>query len=150
MDYTNGIGKWNLNSFPFTLPSTIFEHITSIALSLHPTGALDGLYWNLTRDGIFSLKYAYNSLTPSSPDDQNMLWLWKTACNQRGKIFVWKCNNKGISTAVRLNKANILPSPKRSLYQTQNETVRHVLRDCSKVNPIWSILPAPPKKKLFP
>lgn len=125
--YTSATSVWNLNSLPFNLPQAITDQILSIALPLCPIETTDGISWNLTHDGLFSLKSAYNTQIPPNPQHKNMLWLWKSPCNQREFFFTWKWYNKGIRTTVRLNKINIIPSPIYPLCQIQNETVKHAL-----------------------
>lgn len=52
---------WNLNSISFQIPQKIIDQIESIALPNIQSNMNDGIYWNITNHGEFTLKSTYNN-----------------------------------------------------------------------------------------
>lgn len=143
---SNGNPSWNLESFPFPIPLSLAQKNYGTALPLFPHGCHDSIYWNLTLDGIFLVKSAYNFLICKRNNNNNVSnyhWLWKAFCNTREIFFVWKAFNYGLPTSFSLHKRNIIPSPICPRCNSSVETTKHTLRDCLFSSNTWSKLHTP-------
>ncbi|QHO44405.1 Putative ribonuclease H protein [Arachis hypogaea] len=90
----------------------------------------DQLVWNLSNDGIFNLRSAYNSLdrNPSMPV-QVFKKVWKWNGPKRIQYLLWLVTNEAIltnATRARRHMTNIANYPRCN---AEEETTIHVLQD---------------------
>lgn len=130
--------SWNIEALPFPFPPSISKKILNIPLAFGPYCSSDSIYWKHTVDGSFSLKSTYRSINNENTNDANHNWIWKCFGNMREKFFIWKTYNKGLPTTLSLYNKNITTTPLCPICKLLNETIIHILRDCSYANAIWS------------
>ncbi|KAI4313483.1 hypothetical protein L6164_026462 [Bauhinia variegata] len=87
-------------------------------------------------NGIFSIKSAYDLLSPPQSNKAIFELIWKTPCQKRIQRFLWKCANNALPIVESLFKRDILTDPSYWLCG-EVETVLHCLRDCPKNKVLW-------------
>jgi hypothetical protein len=111
-------------------------------LKVPTNGKNDMPNWDLSNDGNFSLKTAYNIISGSNNDTTNIhslfdqVWQWKGPT--RVRTILWKLAHGSLLTnAVRAHRqmTNDDLCPR---CQSQPETIMHMLRDCEDVQQYWN------------
>ncbi|OVA07373.1 Ribonuclease H domain [Macleaya cordata] len=95
--------------------------------------------WDLTCDGIFTIKSAYIGLRGNRELHANAIWkeIWRTKVPHRVQIFAWKCAKNAILVrqilSQRINSGDILcPRCNR-----ESETIIHAIVTWPHVSKIW-------------
>lgn len=132
------------------LPDAIKDQIRAIPIPLN-TAAEDQLIWNESSSDIFTVKGAYQKLQPPPTITRNTVgwsWIWKAECQERIRTFLWQLTHNKIMTNVerwRTHTSNTNLCPR---CRTHEETIFHLLRDCSFATQVWSNL-IPPNIPFF-
>lgn len=88
LTYTNDNAHWNLDTIPFPIPTKITREIHNIPLLLSSSNSSVSKQWNLTNDGTFNLKSAYNFINKSKSITINLNWICHRQCNIRGENYM--------------------------------------------------------------
>ncbi|XP_026436617.1 uncharacterized protein LOC113334619 [Papaver somniferum] len=106
----------------------------------------DIVRWNPSKDGIFSVKSAYNKLTEARVQNQatvndvpTTVWkaLWKMKLPHRVKLFIWKCLKNIVPTRVGLSQSLQDIETHCEICKQENETLFHILISCSHAKAVW-------------
>ncbi|KAF7830706.1 reverse transcriptase [Senna tora] len=106
-DYTQTSRTWP-PSTSLTLPPSVFSEIQSTFFSIDQNDE-DILIWNHSKDGQFTVKSAYASISVASNLKSttnimhNMNWIWKPFCNPRQSFFLWRSYHLALPTSQKLN-----------------------------------------------
>ncbi|XP_057760081.1 uncharacterized protein LOC130980412 [Arachis stenosperma] len=135
-----GIWDWDANKLRTWLPEELVEKIIAMTPP-SPWKDDDQLAWNLSSDGTFKLRSAYNSLdrNPSMPV-QVFKYVWKWNGPERIRYLLWLVANEAIltnATRARRHMTNIANCPRCN---AEEETTIHILRDCQFAKKVWSSL----------
>lgn len=76
--HTSTSFNWDLSRLPFQLHHELIDQISSIALPVLQLKQEDGHLWNLSKNGEFTLKSAYNFITLNNTQPFDTGWIWKT------------------------------------------------------------------------
>ncbi|RYR46846.1 hypothetical protein Ahy_A07g032688 [Arachis hypogaea] len=133
-------GVWDANKLRTWLPEELVEKIIAMTPP-SPWKDDDQLAWNVSSDGTFNLRSAYNSLdrNPSMPV-QVFKYVWKWNGPERIRYLLWLVTNEAIltnATRARRHMTNIANCPRCN---AEEETTIHVLRDCQFARKVWSSL----------
>jgi hypothetical protein len=132
-----GNGNWNLLSFD--LPVQTRKILQGTPLNRYASG-IDAIGWAYSSNGDFSLNSAYSlakALNPLNPPTDNFNWIWKVAAFPKIQMFLWLCVNNGIPVKEVLGSRGLNIEQKCSICKRENESIIHVLRDCSFAVSFW-------------
>lgn len=93
----------------------------------------------LTPNGKFNVKSLYHSLQPNQ-EVVNFKWLWALALPPKIKYFLWLIGYNRLPTTAYLYRLNITTSPICPICQQHNETIAHILFNCTHTTSIWYTL----------
>jgi zinc-binding in reverse transcriptase len=101
------------------------------------------LIWKATKDGKYSVNSGYKSLMEAMSNEvENVAhpyWreIWDLDVIPRVKIFPWKvgCNALPVLAALHRRMQNILPLCQ--ICGMEDETIRHMIFDCSFARAVW-------------
>lgn len=105
--------------------------------------------WSLTRDGIFTVKSAYNKLVEDRFNFHTAIntvpktvWksLWKMKLPHRVKLFTWKCLKNIFQTNDKTTRFNPDISSICSICNQQEETLFHLFLQCNHSSAVWRLL----------
>lgn len=101
--------------------------------------AKDYLSWGLTSSGHFSIKSAYASLRIGMGDSVDNIWklIWCVKVPQWYRVFLWLVMHKKFITNVERVRRGFTQSEVCPVCHRCNETLLHLLRDCSLSMQIW-------------
>ncbi|KAF7820573.1 reverse transcriptase [Senna tora] len=125
------------------LPTNINNEITSTFVHLS-NNITDLLAWKYSKDGVFSIKTAYNLIFNHDTEITNLKWLWKAPGHPRELFLLWQIYQNALPTAKKLHSINCLQSSLCPLCLTEEETPIHILRDCQFSRSVWLIFKVPP------
>ncbi|XP_042962386.1 uncharacterized protein LOC122296649 [Carya illinoinensis] len=112
-------------------------------------GAEDKLMWLGTKDGGFTVKSAYHiqkdlsAVHRGQPSHgalnfKNWTCFWKFKIPNATKAFVWRACLESLPTKLNLFKKKIVDSPLCPICCRSEETVAHILWNCSSAMDVWS------------
>jgi hypothetical protein len=93
-------------------------------------------YWNLTRNGVFSLKSHYHALIRIETPSLN-LKLWKIRAPLKVTIFLWYLRKGVLLTKDNLARRNWIGDTKYCFCHHE-ETIDHLFFDCQFARFVWS------------
>ncbi|GMJ03912.1 hypothetical protein HRI_004060400 [Hibiscus trionum] len=137
-------GEWDRDQLMAIFHPDVIPHILGIKTP-RLGDANDQLVWRLTPRGNFETKSAYGLLTGTLEASPNVLWrlIWKAPVPQRLHVFLWVLSQNKLMTnheRYRRHIGHFSTCPRCNL---EDETILHVLRDCSAATAIWNrLLPA--------
>ncbi|KAK7282263.1 hypothetical protein RIF29_10909 [Crotalaria pallida] len=133
-------GNWDWDILNSLLPTYVCNLIASITPP-NPEAGNDSVAWMADVSGCFTLKSAYNllrghtNLTQIVDNKFDKVWKWKGP--QRIRSFLWKiCHDKLLTNSERM-KRNMGVDNSCPCCLNNEETILHMLRDCSINIPFW-------------
>lgn len=141
--------SWNVYELSLQLPQHLIAKIKAIPVSYNPYPFPNKQIWNLTKNAIFSTKYAYSFILsldknicfhPAPSLDPNFKWIWKNLSHSRETLFTWKAYRKVLPVNLKLFKKNCSSSPLCPICKTDPETHLHILRDYPLIKQTWLLL----------
>ncbi|KAJ1402672.1 Ribonuclease H-like superfamily [Sesbania bispinosa] len=133
-------GRWNFQSIRTALPLMVSNSIVSNDPSLHH-GQPDSWIWNPSHSGIYSAASGYNWLLHNASLCNSLLpdvqWVWKLACTEKAKFFIWLILNDGIPINEKRFRCHISPTPSCGRCSHDIEDSLHCLRDCPHSKEVW-------------
>ncbi|KAK4267368.1 hypothetical protein QN277_024155 [Acacia crassicarpa] len=96
------------------------------------------LRWKWAKNGDFSVKSAYGSLT-NNEEQPDTLWgnIWKLKVPERCKTFLWLAVHKRLLTNASRKKRGLTTDDRCPVCSSDTETIQHVLRDCPDTKKLW-------------
>ncbi|CAI0383668.1 unnamed protein product [Linum tenue] len=93
----------------------------------------------MEKDGRFRLKSAYNLVVEEEDNAPDRCWkdLWKWKGPNRIKHFMWIVLHGRLLTKKELTRRKITTNSHCNLCPDQEETIDHILRNCSKARVVW-------------
>lgn len=70
----------------------------------------------------------------------NVNWLWYTKVQSKINSFLWLCWHNRIKIDLLLHIRKLFPSPKCSIFPSQDETINHIIFSCPLAISIWKQL----------
>lgn len=102
----------------------------------------DRVAWKLSADGVFSNSSAYVFLldqdlrAPCNPFKK--IWRWPGP--ERYRLHLWKVAKEALVTNEWRKKRQLTESECCLVCNSEEESVLHLLRDCSQMQQVWHIL----------
>ncbi|XP_028773622.1 uncharacterized protein LOC114730681 [Neltuma alba] len=94
--------------------------------------------WKWERNGLFSVKSAYDNLSPEIADsDPYWKRIWKLAIPQRCRTFIWLASRKSLLTNTARHRRGLSMDDQCPICHNGAEDVLHVLRDCTNTWLLW-------------
>jgi hypothetical protein len=89
--------------------------------------------WSYLWGASFTSKRAYNSIVGSSPAPRQFVWLWKSCCRGRHKIFFWLLLLNRLNTRNLLRRKNFYLQSYDCVLCSSNveENLEHLFFDCT-------------------
>ncbi|OMO86377.1 reverse transcriptase [Corchorus capsularis] len=132
-------GGWDLSLSSFLLPDCILKFIFSTALPFN-RNQNDLIVWNFSSDGSFNLNSAYEiAASIIHEKDDFVFWkkLWHVPCHFRVMHFLWTAALDKLCTRSMLYHRKISFDPCCDLCLDTEESVLHILRDCTIAHSLW-------------
>ncbi|GAU39340.1 hypothetical protein TSUD_60910 [Trifolium subterraneum] len=141
-DTVNDTGNWDLNFLTTHLPQTVVNQLVAIPTPKETDGP-DSLGWVGTNTRQFTVQSAYylqcGNYLP-------IVGNWKSLWDWKGphiiQTFMWITAHECLLTNYRRNKWGNGIAPTCPICGNADETIIHVLRDCSYANQLWIELAA--------
>jgi hypothetical protein len=95
--------------------------------------------WELTKNGLFSVKSMYEALKKPVQPILNNKSIWKLRIPLKTKVFAWYLRRGVILTKDNLAKRN-WHGCKRCVFCHEDETIKHLFFQCQFARAIWSII----------
>ena len=138
-------GSWNVEAVrALVLP------IDAAAILRQPLGRGDGDFWawEPERSGIYSVRSAYKIIyrrkweesfghLPSSSDDAIWKKNWKLEVPPKARVFWWRVLHEFLPTKQILFRRHIEPEALCEVCGEPEESIRHVLLDCTVARQFW-------------
>ncbi|KAF7811664.1 putative ribonuclease H protein At1g65750 family [Senna tora] len=124
----------------------------SIVAFLPPVqGRHDCVRWRKTHDGNFSIRLAYDCLSPNLNTPRPTIWskIWKWPVHERIRSFIWLITHGKILTNSHRRHRNLTDNATCSRCGREDETVLYALRDCDEVAELWMRFVAPQRWNTF-
>ncbi|XP_057744587.1 uncharacterized protein LOC130962384 [Arachis stenosperma] len=136
---------WDTGKLQELLPEDVVKKIVAISPP-SPWKGTDHLAWGLTPDGLFNTKSAYQSLSEGQHTPNivfRQVWNWQGP--ERIRTFLWLVAHNALLTNSERRRRHLTNDDSCPRCHHHDETVIHVLRDCSYAQCIWKyLLPLPP------
>jgi hypothetical protein len=142
---------WNIPLLEQIFPAETVEQICNIPIS--PRLMKDVLVWAGTKNGMFSVRSAYNldlelldrqkgcsSFTPNTRSSWKLIWQLKIP--RTVQLFLWRACNDILPTKGKLWKRKVVDNPLCPLCGTEFESSIHAIWLCEAAKAVWSACPA--------
>ncbi|GLT95628.1 hypothetical protein SLE2022_132990 [Rubroshorea leprosula] len=132
--------SWDITCLQHLLPNHLLNLIIAIPLPI--AGSVnDGVYWQGSLNGEFSVKFAFLLIQQSRLNDLlngiHWTWIWKLDCAERIKMFVWLLFRGVVQTnSVRFTR-HLASTPVCPRCEQASETPLHLLMDCYYAKQVW-------------
>ncbi|XP_074301690.1 uncharacterized protein LOC141633105 [Silene latifolia] len=145
---------WNLSGFDFDLGMDVRKKIYATFIPL--TNTCDAAYWNLSKDGRYSVKTGYyaalasnlsRSSTRTDVDRMNPQIvsfckgrLWKLPISLKWRLFIWKFLANALPLGIGFLKRKLNYNIFCTLCQSSDdmvETANHLFMDCKFAQSLW-------------
>lgn len=131
------------------LPEEVKQVIISSPIPSYPNIEIpDRLVWDGSQ-GVYTQQpvviWLLNHVRPL-PFTQDWKWLWKTCAPTKVQLLIWQILHLALPTNALRFARGLAASPGCQRCSVGNETILHVLRDCSHSREVWykcGIRPAP-------
>ncbi|XP_026416443.1 uncharacterized protein LOC113311863 [Papaver somniferum] len=129
--------SWNISLLHIFFTPEISEKIERMEIIKEEE---DIVRWRPTKDGLFTVKSAYNKLVENTISQQDALntvpkqiWksLWKMQMPHRLKHFIWKCLKDIVQTKDKTARFNSSIDPQCSICNSQVDSLSHLLLECT-------------------
>ncbi|KAL4283171.1 hypothetical protein GQ457_16G011860 [Hibiscus cannabinus] len=149
-------GDWNWSQICQWLSDDALAAIAAIKPPRPDAGAdVPGWRWESNRN--FTVRSAYKALSADTTTplvafstNNSACWsrIWKLSVQQRVRIFLWLVLHQRIMTNVERKRRHLATSDVCASYQSEAETIIHVLRDCPRARQVWEAVV--PSSQLVP
>lgn len=132
-------GQWSWGKFYSIIPDEVKNKMTSLVMD---DNSYDIIIWGQLKSGIFTAKSAYEwwihepANHSNFPGDWN--WVWKLQTPENIKHFTWLILQNSLPTNFFRTKRHISFDPFCCRCGLEDESIIHLLRDCSEAREIWS------------
>ena len=137
--------EWQAKYLSFDLPEHILNAIKATPLSCSHE-IEDSLQWAFSKNGFFSLKFAYllaRGLNPLNLDTISVDWVWKVETYPKIQFFLWLCLHNSVPTEEVLGSRGLRLDTICNLCHQSMETIDHLLRGCGFARDFWQQLQFP-------
>ncbi|KAF7830841.1 reverse transcriptase [Senna tora] len=137
-------GGWEWDKLSFQVLEFIKQQIEGIPC-FKSSSRDDIKAWSYCVSGKFNLKSAYwlalcQNMGTEFSSSSNFKWVWKIACPEKIKVFVWFCLNNALPCRANIIYKGIQVPNVCPICNQDNETQLHILRDCSYARRMWGNL----------
>ena len=142
-DYSGDEGVWN-PSFSRSFNDWEVEGVERLLLTirgrrLNPL-LEDRMLWKETKDGIFSVKSLYSSLASRRDVQFPYSNIWSTCVPTKVSFFAWEAYWGKVLTLDQLKKRGRSLANRCFLCGMEEESIDHILIQCSKARGLWELL----------
>ncbi|RVW89101.1 putative ribonuclease H protein [Vitis vinifera] len=142
-DHSGDEGVWN-PSFSRSFNDWEVEEVERLLLTirgrrLNPL-LEDRMLWKETKDGIFSVKSLYSSLASRRDVQFPYSNIWSTCVPTKVSFFAWEAYWGKVLTLDQLKKRGRSLANRCFLCGMEEESIDHILIQCSKARGLWELL----------
>lgn len=127
--------------------------ISSVHLS--SLGTKDRFIWTKERTGQYNVSTGYDlaqqikrqqlnrAESSNCAEEENVLWkrIWRLNVKRKVQHFLWRCINNSLPVLSNINKRGMKCIPICSQCGEKEETVEHIMFECSKATTVWKLAP---------
>ncbi|KAK8556925.1 hypothetical protein V6N12_003314 [Hibiscus sabdariffa] len=137
-------GNWDTHKLSALFDIAVIPHVLSIQCP-DPLDVPDMPTWRLNVSQTFDIKSAYTSLMGNLWDTESQIWkmIWSLRVPQRLRIFLWLTLKGRLMTNAERFRRSLCSHTICPCCQSTDESVLHVLRDCSHALEVWNRLIPP-------
>ncbi|KAL4319829.1 hypothetical protein GQ457_18G007350 [Hibiscus cannabinus] len=144
IDMRNELGGWDWIVLSAMLPDFCLRKIAAIQPPSDDLGS-DSIGWRWDSKRIFTSKSAYSFLVQHPGGSPNIIWkcIWSLQVPQRIRVFLWLSNRERLLTNEERFRRHLALDARCCIFNNADESVLHILRDCTKARETWSkIIPS--------
>ncbi|KAL4326271.1 hypothetical protein GQ457_11G005490 [Hibiscus cannabinus] len=163
IDMRNELGGWDWIVLSAMLPDFCLRKIAAIQPPSDDLGS-DSIGWRWDSKRIFTSKSAYSLLVQHPGGSPNIIWkciwslqvqhpggshniiwkcIWSLQVPQRIRVFLWLSNRERLLTNEERFRRHLALDARCCICNNADESVLHILRDCTKARETWSkIIPS--------
>ena len=137
-------GKWCWEKLSFELPKEVLEKILAVPMQMFGEKE-DTLIWKLSQNGEFSAASAYNLARNGGRSFGIFFgdWLWKIDSIPKIQHFIWLGLHSNVPVRKTLADRGITSHTACPICRNHEESIIHLLRDCSFATKFWKDLGTP-------
>ena len=137
-------GEWQWNAISFDLLLCIKGRILATPIQLYGVKE-DSMNWKASKDGEFIVASTYTLARPEEErsDGFKGSWIWKINSLPRICHFIWLCHHNSVPVMEVIASRGIECEAVCPLYNSDAETIIHMLRDCPFVVAFWRKIGVP-------
>ncbi|KAK8994730.1 hypothetical protein V6N11_045803 [Hibiscus sabdariffa] len=137
-------GNWDTHKLSALFDIAVIPHVLSIRCP-DPLDVPDMPTWRLNVSQTFDIKSAYTSLMDNLWDTKSQIWkmIWSLRVPQRLRIFLWLTLKGRLMTNAERFRRSLCSHTICPCCQSTDESVLHVLHDCSHALEVWNRLIPP-------
>ena len=137
-------GDWDIDFLKPFLTTEAFNAI--LETHIGDNALLDRLVWPFDKRGVYSVKSGYHwahmhaqplGNRPNSIPSEIWKFIWQLKIPPKLRCFLWKTLNGALATMANLYQRRSSSSPLCPICGVGNETITHLLLQCSWVRGIW-------------
>ena len=143
--YIDNEAGWRVFNLSFELPGQLLDTIKATPLSIDQN-AEDVLHWAYSKNGSFSLKFAYllvRGLNPLNWVTDYIGWVWKVETLPKVHFFLWLCLHNSVPVGEVLGSRGLNLDPICNLCNKEMESVEHLVSGCEMAKDFWQELKVP-------
>ena len=141
-DEEGEVGSWNLlflrsfNDWEMEEVEGLFQRIYHLVLH---SDVEDVLSWKISKNGFFSVRSLYRSLTSTSSEPFPWNIIWRSWAPIRVSFFAWKASWNIILTTDQLKRRGWILLNRCYLCKMEEETSDYLLLFCKKATMLWNL-----------
>nr|POF05174.1 putative ribonuclease h protein [Quercus suber] len=134
-------GRWCWEKLSFELPKEVVDKILAVPMQMFGEKE-DTLVWKLSQNREFSAASAYDLARneETRPNAFSRDWLWKIDTIPKIQYFIWLCYHNSVLVRKTLADRGLTCHTTCPLCQNHEESISHLLRDCSFALKFWEDL----------
>lgn len=140
VDFVPHDGNWNWLELANYFPRDILERISACCTPNESLGE-DSCLWKPSKNGKFSVKSAYGSVTGDAGLLKDNRWqiVWDNALPPRIKRFIWLARRRRLLTNCERVRRRLVDSEQYEQCGAVQESLIHVLRDYPLAVAVWML-----------
>ncbi|KAE8692595.1 hypothetical protein F3Y22_tig00110831pilonHSYRG00109 [Hibiscus syriacus] len=140
-DFVTIEGMWNLDLLGQVLDYEYLDLVTGVLVP-HDDFRDDAPAWRWEPNGNCTVHLTYYQLRHNNWDPQNLTWAlaWDFDGPQQIKQFHWLVIRNRMMTNMECHRRGLTSAATCPIYGKEDESIPHVLRDCTQARLVWETL----------
>ncbi|CAN1144589.1 Putative ribonuclease H protein At1g65750 [Linum perenne] len=140
-DFATEDGQWDIDKLNQLLPAEVVTQVVGMSAPRGSSGE-DVWLWGAEKDGLFSIRSAYNLVISHSVEELDTLWklIWKWRGPSRIGAFLWLAGHGRLLTNAERVRRHMASDASCSRCGHESESLSHTLWDCPFAREVWKHL----------